>query len=98
MVVEFLTLEVTPDDGDLGAWLDTDEAHWTAFLARQPGFVRKEVWRSHGTPPRVSIVIWWESLAAWHAVPGGALAHVSAAMGDHEIPVTCVAHEVLRAR
>jgi len=44
MVVEFLTFTVPPHE--LDQWLAVEQQHWSRFLARQPGFVRKQMWRS----------------------------------------------------
>lgn len=100
-VVEFLTFRVPP--AEMERWLELDERHWTRFLERQPGFVRKEVWRSADEADVadevdvVHAVIWWASLADWKAVPAADLAAVSEAMGPHERTPTCVSYEVLRS-
>lgn len=95
MVVEFLTFSVP--DGELDEWLALEAEHWTRFLERQPGFVRKERWRSVDDPTAVHAVIWWESLAAWKAIPQAELDAVVAAMGPHEREARCVAFDVLPA-
>ena len=50
VIVEELVLQV--DERDLDAFLDADARVWTAFLSRQPGFVRKEVWLPADAPAR----------------------------------------------
>ena len=96
MVIEFLTFRVAP--ADLPAWLDLDERHWTRFLERQDGFVRKEVWRSVDDESTVHAVIWWASQEQWRAIPQPVLDEVTAAMGPHERSASCVAYELLRPR
>jgi uncharacterized protein (TIGR03792 family) len=94
MVVEFLTFTVPEDE--LAPWLDVEERHWTRFLERQPGFVRKEMWRSREDPTEVKAAIWWRSMEDWQAIPRSELDGVAAAMGAHERSATCVAFDVLR--
>ena len=93
MVVEFLTFRVEPDE--LDEWLEIEAAHWTAFLSRQRGFVRKEMWRSHDDPTAVHAVIWWESMAAWKSIPQRELDAVADAMGAHERTATCTSFDLL---
>ena len=92
MVVEFLTFTVPP--AELAEWLDVEEQHWSRFLERQDGFVRKEMWRGDGD--QVHAVIWWESLEQWQAIPASDLDEVVAAMGPYERSATCIAYDVLR--
>lgn len=102
MIVEFLTFSVPPDE--LEEWLQVEERHWTRFLERQPGFVRKEMWRGadvEGAEPagpvdRVHAVIWWSSVEAWKAIPTEELERVVEAMGPYERTPTCLAYDVLR--
>lgn len=94
VVVEFLTFTVP--DGELAAWSTAEEQHWSRFLERQPGFVRKELWRDPEAPETVHAVIWWESMEAWKSVPQRELERVAAAMGPHERSASCVAYDVLR--
>jgi uncharacterized protein (TIGR03792 family) len=96
MVVEFLTFTVPAEE--LDEWLEVEERNWSRFLERQPGFVRKEMWRSTDEPTAVHAVIWWRSMEEWQAVPAEALETVVAAMGEHERSATCVAYDVLRER
>lgn len=95
MVVEYLTFDVPVAGRD--EWLAIEAQHWTRFLERQPGFVRKEIWAPADVPDVVHAVIWWESLEQWQAIPEDELAAVSARMGKHERSATCATFEVLRA-
>ena len=94
MVVEFLTFDVPAEE--LDEWLRIEEVHWSRFLERQPGFVRKEMWRSSDRPEQVHAVIWWETQAHWDAVPEADLAAVVDAMGPHERTATCRSFDLLR--
>jgi uncharacterized protein (TIGR03792 family) len=103
MVVEFLTFLVPKDDRD--AWLDIEEQHWSRFLERQQGFVRKEIWvpevhlNNDDSPTahlKVHAVIWWESLEAWQAIPQDQLDAVALAMGVHERTPVCETFSVQR--
>ena len=82
MVVEYLTFAVEPAERD--AWLRIEERHWSRFLERQDGFVRKEIWQSVDDDSTVHAVIWWESLEQWKAIPQAELDAVIEAMGEHE--------------
>jgi len=77
MVIEQLTFEVPP--ADQARFIALDAAIWTPALARNAGFLGKEVWREADAPGRLHLVIRWESRAAWHAVPGDLLAETDAA-------------------
>ncbi|HMK12315.1 MAG TPA: TIGR03792 family protein [Acidimicrobiales bacterium] len=80
MIVEELTLEVHHDDVE--AFLDADARVWTAFLSRQPGFVRKEVWLPDDRPGVILIMVWWQSRQLWKAITDAQVAAVDAQMGE----------------
>ena len=94
MIVEFLTFDVP--DADLEQWLAVEEVHWSRFLERQDGFVRKEMWRSCDDPTKVHAVIWWATREQWYAIPAEELRAVEAAMGVHEREAVMHDYEVLR--
>jgi uncharacterized protein (TIGR03792 family) len=103
MVVEFLTFLVPV--AERAQWLEIEEQHWSRFLERQSGFVRKEIWvpevelnvdDSPEAPLKVHAVIWWESLAQWKAIPSDQLAAVTEAMGPHEREAMCDTFTVVR--
>jgi uncharacterized protein (TIGR03792 family) len=71
MVVEWLRFDVP--EARQAEFLAMDAAIWTVALARQPGFVRKEIWRAAGDPRTLNLVIHWASREAWHAVPRAVL-------------------------
>ena len=76
MVIEWLHYRVAP--ADQPAFLAADAAVWTAMLSACAGFLGKETWRAAETPDRLSLVIRWQSRAAWHAVPADRLAATEA--------------------
>lgn len=104
MVVELLSFVV--HEGERAEWLRHEEQHWSRFLERQAGFIRKEIWVAidpHGAEEApavasttVQAVIWWESMAAWKAIPTEQLDAVVAAMGPFERSAICEAFEVIR--
>jgi uncharacterized protein (TIGR03792 family) len=103
MVVEFLTFVVPAEERT--EWLEIEEQHWSRFLERQPGFVRKEIWvpevhlnsdDSSTAHLKVHAVIWWESLEAWQAIPQDQLDAVAQAMGPHERAAVCETFTVQR--
>lgn len=94
MIVEFLTFTVPVDERD--DWLRIEEQHWSRFLERQAGFVRKQIWAPVDDPRQVHAVIWWESMDDWKSIPDDALQRVVDAMGSHERAATCEAFELLR--
>ncbi|MCC5975960.1 MAG: TIGR03792 family protein [Rubellimicrobium sp.] len=61
-----------------GAFLEADQAIWTAALATQPGYLGKEVWRPADDPDRLELIIRWDNRAAWKAVPARLLAETEA--------------------
>lgn len=94
MVVEFLTFTVPPHE--LDEWLAVEQQHWSRFLERQPGFVRKQMWRSTDDHTAIHAVIWWETMEHWHAIPDVELQRVVAGMGPHERRAECVSFDLLR--
>lgn len=94
MVVEFLTFTVPADEQPM--WLEVERRHWSSYLERQPGFVRKEIWADADDPDRIHAVIWWESMERWKAIPADELEAVALAMGPHERVATCDTFEVVR--
>jgi uncharacterized protein (TIGR03792 family) len=80
VIVEELTLHV--DDGDIEAFLDADARVWTAFLAEQPGFLRKEVWVPADRPNTVVIMVWWSNRELWKAITDEQVAAVDRDMGE----------------
>ncbi len=80
MVVEELVVQVAP--ADHAAFCAADARVWTAFLAAQAGFVRKETWVDPAEPDRLHLLIWWESREAWKRITAEQVAQVDAQMGQ----------------
>ena len=93
-VVEYLTFAVEPEHR--AAWAERELEVWSAFLRRQPGFIRKELWEPEHDPDHVHVVIWWESLHAWKAITAEQVAAVDREMGDLLVVPTCHSFNVLR--
>jgi uncharacterized protein (TIGR03792 family) len=81
VIVEELVFRMHPDD--VAGYLAADARHWTAFLSRQPGFVRKEVWCDIDDPGVVRAVIWWATELQWKAITPDQVAEIDARMGRH---------------
>lgn len=74
MVIEWQKVRVQPGVRDL--YLEKDREIWTAGLAREEGFLGKEVWLGEDpetpeTPEDIEIilVIRWESEGDWKGMP-----------------------------
>jgi uncharacterized protein (TIGR03792 family) len=94
VIVEELTLAVAA--ADLDGFLDADERIWTAFLAQQPGFVRKEVWAPSDRPDTVVIMVWWASRELWKAITDSEVAAVHREMGEWRREPVVREYEVAR--
>jgi len=94
MVIEFLTFEVPLSER--AEWLRLEEQHWSRYLERQGGFVRKQIWENVDDPTKVHAAIWWESMEQWQAIPEAELAAVAEAMGAHEREATLTTFNLIR--
>ncbi len=81
MVIEHLVVVVSPEDR--AGYLAADAQHWTAFLAAQDGFVRKETWVDEAIPHELHLMIWWETRDQWKAITAEQCAEVDARMGPY---------------
>jgi uncharacterized protein (TIGR03792 family) len=84
MVIEWLKVRVTPELRE--QYVQKDAEIWTAALSKYPGFLSKEVWISPDNLAEVVLVIHWESVEQWKAVPAAELERIEAefkqAMGE----------------
>ncbi|NJP09933.1 MAG: TIGR03792 family protein [Leptolyngbyaceae cyanobacterium RU_5_1] len=71
MVIEWLKIEVSRELQE--KFIQTDEAIWTATLAKYPGFLGKHVWINPKEPNEVVLVIHWASLENWKSIPADVL-------------------------
>jgi uncharacterized protein (TIGR03792 family) len=96
MVIEWLVIRVPL--ADQGRYLEQDAAIWTQALATNAGFLGKEVWVREGDAEVLNLVIRWDSMAQWKAVPAGLLAATQAAfvaaLGVEYPVLDCIAYEV----
>lgn len=67
MVIEWLKFQVPVEVRE--KFIQKDEEIWTQALAKNPGFLGKEVWLNPNIPEQLVLVIHWESREAWSAVP-----------------------------
>ena len=74
--VEYLVFEMAPEHRD--AFIEFDDQIWTPALAKQEGFVSKEVWIDENRPNQVTLVTYWSSYALWKAIPHSELAATDA--------------------
>jgi uncharacterized protein (TIGR03792 family) len=97
MVIEWLTIPVPA--ARQAFYLQHDRVIWTGMLAKQPGFAGKEVWQDPEQPDVLCLVIRWESLAHWQAVPKPELAATdrlfAAALGDSFPVARCTRFDVI---
>jgi uncharacterized protein (TIGR03792 family) len=84
MEIEWLKVRVSPELRE--QYVQKDAEIWTAFLAKYPGFLSKEVWISPDNLAEVILVIHWANFEAWKAIPAEELERVEAefnqAMGN----------------
>lgn len=66
MVIEWQRVKLRP--GLRECFLEKDAEIWTAGLAREAGFLGKEVWLG-GEETEVILVIRWESREHWEGIP-----------------------------
>ncbi|MBV6657063.1 MAG: TIGR03792 family protein [Devosiaceae bacterium] len=93
MVIEELVFEVSQADRD--AWIAADQACWTPFLARQAGFVSKQLWARRDEPDRMRAIIIWRDEASWKSIPQDHLDACDAQMGPMRRPLVCHTHDVM---
>lgn len=72
MVIEWLKIRVSPELRE--KFIAKDAEIWTAMLSGYPGFLSKEVWINPETPGEVVLIIRWETLEQWKAIPAERLA------------------------
>ena len=66
MVIEWQRIRIRPELR--GLFLEKDREIWTAGLAREDGFLGKEVWL--GEDSEIFLVIRWRSEEDWQRMPG----------------------------
>jgi uncharacterized protein (TIGR03792 family) len=74
MVIEWLKVRVSPELRE--KFIQKDAEIWTAMLSEYPGFLSKEVWINPEIPTEVVLMIRWETLEQWKAVPAERLAEI----------------------
>lgn len=74
MVIEWLKIKVSSELRE--KFIEKDAQIWTAMLSGYPGFLSKEVWINPETPTEVVLIIRWQTLEQWKAVPQERLAQI----------------------
>jgi uncharacterized protein (TIGR03792 family) len=86
MVIEWLKIHVTPEQREY--YIQKDAEIWTVALAKYPGFLGKEVWLNPDNMTEIILVIHWETIEQWQAIPAHELQEIEAqlakAMGNAE--------------
>ncbi len=67
MITELLRIRIAPEDRE--RYVQQEHDIWTAYIAKQPGFLRKEIWLNPEDDGEVILVIHWTTLAEQQAVP-----------------------------
>lgn len=67
MVIEWLEFQVKPEARE--KFIQKDQEIWTKFLAKQPGFLGKEIWINPAIEEQLIIVVHWQTKEQWKAVP-----------------------------
>ena len=97
MVIEWLIFHVPL--ADQPRFITSDAAVWTPALARNDGFLGKEIWQDVAAPERINLIIRWSTMAHWKAVSPEVLAATDhafqAAMGVVYPVLQCLAYRVL---
>lgn len=66
MIIEWLKFEVKSEIRE--KFIEQDQKIWTKTLARQPGFLGKEIWINPDLPDEIIFVIRWQTREQWKAI------------------------------
>lgn len=96
MVIEWLKVRVSPELRE--KFIQKDAEIWTAMLSEYPGFLSKEVWINPEIPTEVVLMIRWETLEQWKAVPTERLAeiegHFTQELGEQQEIIEAAQYQV----
>ena len=67
MVIEWLKFRVTPELRE--EFIEQEDLIWTKLLEKYPGFLGKEIWLNPEVPEEVIVVIHWQTITQWKAIP-----------------------------
>jgi uncharacterized protein (TIGR03792 family) len=67
MVIEWLKFRVSPEVRE--KFVQKDEEIWTKAISQYPGYMGKEVWINPENQEEVIVVVHWQSMEQWQAVP-----------------------------
>lgn len=66
MVIEWLEFQVKPEARE--KFIQKDQEIWTKFLAKQAGFLGKELWINPAIEEQLIIVVHWQTKEQWKAI------------------------------
>jgi uncharacterized protein (TIGR03792 family) len=72
MVIEWLKIRVNPETRE--KFVELDQEIWTKVLARQSGFLGKEVWINPAVSDEIIVVVHWQTREQWKAIAPDLLA------------------------
>jgi uncharacterized protein (TIGR03792 family) len=85
MIIEWLKFKVFAQDQEF--FLIKDAEIWTHNLRQYPGFLGKEIWLNPNHPDEMILLIRWQTLEQWKAIPQEVLEEIERqfhqAMGSH---------------
>ncbi|MCW1970662.1 MAG: TIGR03792 family protein [Anaerolineae bacterium] len=93
MIVEFLKFSIPDGEGD--AFVQRNEAVWTAELRRHPCFIRHEIWRNRIAPQEVYLAIYLKSYESLQQFPMEKIPELDAQMRPHWLPKQVILVDVL---
>ena len=93
MLVEFLSFRVPRQQR--AQWMAVEQVTWSDFLARQAGFVDKQLWVEQGNEDEIHAVIRWADERSWKQIPEDELERVDRAMGAFRRTPAARVYEVL---
>jgi uncharacterized protein (TIGR03792 family) len=72
MVIEWLKIRVNPETRE--KFVGLDQEIWTKALARQSGFLGKEVWINPVVSDEIIVVVHWQTREQWKSIAPDLLA------------------------
>ncbi|MBU6360379.1 MAG: TIGR03792 family protein [Chloroflexi bacterium] len=93
MIIEFLKFAIPDGEGE--AFVQRNEAIWTAELRRQPCFIRHEIWRNRVDPQEFYIVIYLKSYESLMQFPAEKIPLLDAQMSPQWLPKGAFLADVL---
>ncbi len=97
MITELLGIRMAPEDRE--RYVQQEHDIWTAYIAKQPGFLWKEIWLNPEDDGEVILVIHWTTLAEQQAVPKQAVPKAELAAVEQQFKLSFgTAYEVVEVK